>query len=1004
MAVSTTNAIDGPYTTNGATTVFPFTFTAPTAGEVSVVLRDADGVDTTVDPDDYTVSLTNGGGGSVTFDAAPASGSSLYVVLDVDFTQDTAFEQNGPYLARAVNAVNDRAAARDQVLKRDVERAIKVPLGESPEAFIGDGQLVGKVAGKFVGVDNDPASAADSADRAAISQTAAAASAATALAKSALIETRYALIEDIAGAAIHATWTELAAVTGMADGDSAVIFEDSGSHTDPVTSGTVDNAGLYLYRDPTGWERIADASEAARQAAAAQASADDAAASATSAAASADTAAAATLAPAFDLFDRALGYGRTTLEEAVAFANNSTEIDFTADYYRDRKTISTTLDPLDLLTAVQSAVTWAPNADGSLTKFAANTPRITDLGLRIGAGTVNLVTSPDDLNAWTKAGGATVTTGQLAPDGTTTACRIIDASASLASVQRAVTVATANAAYTWSVYIKKEPATALQARIRITFTGGTSRIYDVMFQPDTGAVSVLDSTVPNVEALKDTDGNDWWRVSGTRTPPETHTGFTLAIYPAYGVAGDNAAITAWMPQVEQASSMGGPVVGTKAADSVTLALFDGADDDFIALTTTAGGRTGIVRSNLADASQVVLAPSGGDIAVNGTIDTIRAVSAAAERGRSLTQLKLLASSGGQPVTMASGSPTFTLGVANAAATLTGPFVQWDAAGKFGLLSADWISAGSAFPDAGSGKPRSVTQSADGTVYFAVDPFIEFDHTGDEFEIRLKGFLPTTYQMWVDGELSANAFPSPTSGTLTWVKVTFGSTATRRIRLEKTNGTIQVYGVQLKPGQSISAPPAYSIGGVVYGDSYTYATGADNQATGYAAQLMHELGVADYRISGSGGTGWDQENNDTTPVGVDYRDRWAADMIAAQPDLAIVVGSVNDDTKGDDPATVAARMLTSVQELRAARPGCLIHVFGPQDKYAPSAPSANHLAITAAMEAALDGAGIEGVWFHAMTGVAFTKYTDGAHPDQAGHETLKNWMYGMIADTHGLRAL
>lgn len=127
MAVSTTNAIDGPFTANGATTVFPFTFTASSASDVTVLLRDADGNDITAD--DYTVSLTAGGGGSVTFDDAPASGE-VYVLLDPDFTQDTEFEQGGPFLARAVNATNDKAAARDQVLRRDVARSIRVPFGE----------------------------------------------------------------------------------------------------------------------------------------------------------------------------------------------------------------------------------------------------------------------------------------------------------------------------------------------------------------------------------------------------------------------------------------------------------------------------------------------------------------------------------------------------------------------------------------------------------------------------------------------------------------------------------------------------------------------------------------------------------------------------------------------------------------------------------------------------------------------------------------------------------
>lgn len=121
MAVSTTNAISGPYTTNGATTVFPFSFTAPSVSEVAVYLRDGTGEVSTAGSGDYTVALTAGGGGSVTFDTAPVTGYSLYVVLAPDFTQDIQFENGSAWLAEPVNEANDRAAARDQYLKARVD-------------------------------------------------------------------------------------------------------------------------------------------------------------------------------------------------------------------------------------------------------------------------------------------------------------------------------------------------------------------------------------------------------------------------------------------------------------------------------------------------------------------------------------------------------------------------------------------------------------------------------------------------------------------------------------------------------------------------------------------------------------------------------------------------------------------------------------------------------------------------------------------------------------------
>lgn len=131
MAVSTTNGFDGPYTANGATTTFPFTFTAPTTSEVSVLLRDADGVESVASSLLYTVTLGATSGGSVVFDTAPAAGHSLVVYLDPFFTQEIAFEDGSAWRASPVNEQADRSAARDQALKRESDRALKVPLDES---------------------------------------------------------------------------------------------------------------------------------------------------------------------------------------------------------------------------------------------------------------------------------------------------------------------------------------------------------------------------------------------------------------------------------------------------------------------------------------------------------------------------------------------------------------------------------------------------------------------------------------------------------------------------------------------------------------------------------------------------------------------------------------------------------------------------------------------------------------------------------------------------------
>ncbi|KQM18376.1 hypothetical protein [Novosphingobium sp. Leaf2] len=126
MAVSTDNAFSGPYLANGVTTVFPFTFVAPSASEVGVQVN---GV--TVSPVLFDVVIAGAGGGSVTFQSAPSDGAFVIPFLNPSFTQDLEFENGSAWLAEPVNEGYDRSALRDQALKRDVERGLTVPMGES---------------------------------------------------------------------------------------------------------------------------------------------------------------------------------------------------------------------------------------------------------------------------------------------------------------------------------------------------------------------------------------------------------------------------------------------------------------------------------------------------------------------------------------------------------------------------------------------------------------------------------------------------------------------------------------------------------------------------------------------------------------------------------------------------------------------------------------------------------------------------------------------------------
>lgn len=130
MSVDTTDTYSGPYSTNGATTAFPFTFKALAEAEVSVEI---DGEVASAGL--YDVSLDDDGGGTVTFTTAPVTGSTLYVVSDPDFTQSIQFENGSRWLAEPVNNANDRAAVRDLKLKDRLDRSPQVPIGGGVEGM-----------------------------------------------------------------------------------------------------------------------------------------------------------------------------------------------------------------------------------------------------------------------------------------------------------------------------------------------------------------------------------------------------------------------------------------------------------------------------------------------------------------------------------------------------------------------------------------------------------------------------------------------------------------------------------------------------------------------------------------------------------------------------------------------------------------------------------------------------------------------------------------------------
>lgn len=120
----------GPYDGNGVTTAFDYEFRITNEAHVRVVRGNADGTETTFNLGaDYSVTgVGEAAGGQIVCTVAPASGTTITVVREVPFTQETDLENQGAYLAQVVEDAFDLAVMRDQQLAEELARAVKLPV------------------------------------------------------------------------------------------------------------------------------------------------------------------------------------------------------------------------------------------------------------------------------------------------------------------------------------------------------------------------------------------------------------------------------------------------------------------------------------------------------------------------------------------------------------------------------------------------------------------------------------------------------------------------------------------------------------------------------------------------------------------------------------------------------------------------------------------------------------------------------------------------------------
>lgn len=704
-----------------------------------------------------------------------------------------------------------------------------------------------------------------------------------------------------------------------------------------------------------------------------------------------DEAVAASLSPAISALNQAVDYDQTTLPAALEYVNGSQIVDFTTGYYRNGLSQSGDLSALGILSCTRSTAAVLKKADNSgYDGFAINTPRYNSAGLLIEAAATNLITSSTDYSAWNNGNSVTIAAGQTAPDGTATATTITDDSTLYyeSKDRSGISITAGQGVKCFSAAVKKAVSSQAALAWLVSFSGGGAgtTTYTLRLDPYTGEANSSSAGAPvTVE-----DCGTYWRMWAPVTPNALHNTLAVTIYPAQRAnlsASDNvsntASATVWRAVLEQGSTPSTPIEATRGADTMTIALPAGDDADVITVEYT-GGNYVTTRADLADPLELVLDSTGpwaGKL-----IQRWRLTNAASAIGETVVRVRNAIATGGIAGNSAL-SPTVTVATSS---TLSGTTYKWNNA-ALTFLGATLTQSGASFPDTESGRPRGVEYATPFGTSWNGTGALEFMHTGASFEYRQKAFAGINVRILVDGEVITGGpwnLNSVTPGNSAILRVVFGSSATRRIRIEQTGAGPYLYDVKVGTGESIAAISDRGLRMLIAADSFGEPTGPTYEWQGPIQLLAEEMGVRELWNTSSGGTGWLQTR--ASPARINFLDRFDNDVLAVNADIYLIWNGYNDIADGND-ATIQTQASAKIAALKAAHPKAKIYVIGPPDTSAPSAAPASYTSMNAAMQAV---ATANGVTFINLAGVSFSK-ADGIHPDNTGAVTLKDTILAAI---------
>lgn len=142
MSISSSNRKAGPYTGNGSTTGFPFSFKVFQASDILVVRTDTLGAESNlVLGTDYTVALNvdqdANPGGTVTLTTVPAAGYLVTITSQVQNLQPVTLTNQGGFYPKVINDAFDRLTILVQqaveTISRSLRMAISAPSNVNPQ-------------------------------------------------------------------------------------------------------------------------------------------------------------------------------------------------------------------------------------------------------------------------------------------------------------------------------------------------------------------------------------------------------------------------------------------------------------------------------------------------------------------------------------------------------------------------------------------------------------------------------------------------------------------------------------------------------------------------------------------------------------------------------------------------------------------------------------------------------------------------------------------------------